>query len=296
LSEAAGRKLVARPEILLAAASLVLAGGMYWTVVPPLVRQWLEDPNFSHGLLVPLLSAWLVWQRRQELTAFPYGESAWFGVALVLVGIALLVVGKAAGEYFTMRVSIPFVASGLFRIVFGREGFRRCLFPLAFLVFMVPIPYIAYDSVAFPLKLLASRVGEVSLGWFGVPVFREGNIINLPNLQLEVMEACSGIRSLASLAALSTVAAYLFSLGTVRGLVLVLCSVPVSVGTNTLRIFVTGVAAYRFGPQAAMGVFHEFSGWVLFLAGAALVLAIGASLRIGKRSPGTARGAPGRRP
>ena len=201
------------------------------------------------------------------------------GIFLVLIGVAMLVVGKAGGEYFTMRSSLVFVTGGLFWIVFGGEGFRVCLFPLAFLFFMVPIPYILYDAIAFPLKMIASWFGEHSLTLVGVPVFREGNIIVLPNLQLEVADACSGIRSLMSLMALATAAAYFMSLGAARGGVLFLSAIPISIATNSLRIFVTGVLSYKFGQKAAEGFFHEFSGWVVFLAGAFLIGGAGFLLR-----------------
>jgi len=263
---------------------LLFAASLYWTVVPKLVHDWWDDPNFSHGFLVPLFSAWLIWERRAELRVFASKGTLLPGIFLVLIGVAMLVVGKAGGEYFTMRSSLVIVTGGLFWIVFGGEGFRLCLFPLAFLFFMVPIPYILYDAIAFPLKMIASWFGEHSLNLVGVPVFREGNIIVLPNLQLEVADACSGIRSLMSLMALATAAAYFMSLGAVRGGALFLSAIPISIVTNSLRIFVTGVLSYKFGQKAAEGFFHEFSGWVVFLAGAFLIVSIGLILRrVGSR-------------
>lgn len=259
--------------------ALLIAATLYWTVVPKLVNDWWNDPNFSHGFLVPLFSAWLIWERRAELRAFDSKRTLLPGILLLLVGVAMLVVGKAGGEYFTMRSSLVFVTGGLFWIVFGGEGFRLCLFPIGFLFFMVPIPYILYDAIAFPLKMIASWFGEHSLTLVGVPVFREGNIMVLPNLQLEVADACSGIRSLMSLMALATAAAYFMSLGAARGGVLFLSAIPISIVTNSLRIFVTGVLSYKYGQQAAEGFFHEFSGWVVFLAGAFLVVAAGFLLR-----------------
>jgi len=259
--------------------ALLIAATLYWTVVPKLVNDWWNDPNFSHGFLVPLFSAWLIWERRAELRAFDSKRTLLPGILLLLVGVAMLVVGKAGGEYFTMRSSLVFVTGGLFWIVFGGEGFRLCLFPIGFLFFMVPIPYILYDAIAFPLKMIASWFGEHSLTLVGVPVFREGNIMVLPNLQLEVADACSGIRSLMSLMALATAAAYFMSLGAARGGVLFLSAIPISIVTNSLRIFVTGVLSYKYGQQAAEGFFHEFSGWVVFLSGAVLVVVIGVMLR-----------------
>jgi exosortase len=272
-------------EKFLLSFSMLFATTLYWTVLPKLVHDWWYDPNFSHGFLVPFFSAWLIWERRVELRAFASRGTLLPGNILVLIGVAMLVVGKAGGEYFTMRSSLVFVTGGLFWIVFGGEGFRLCLFPLMFLFFMVPIPYILYDAIAFPLKMIASWFGEHTLTLVGVPVFREGNIMVLPNLQLEVADACSGIRSLISLMALATAAAYFMTLGGARGGVLFLSAIPISIATNSMRIFVTGVLSYKFGQKAAEGFFHEFSGWVVFLAGAFLIGGAGFLLRKKERKP-----------
>lgn len=273
-----------KQEKFLLPLALLFVATLYWTVVPKLVHDWWDDPNFSHGFLVPLFSAWLIWERRAELRAFASKRTLLPGIFLVLLGVAMLIVGKAGGEYFTMRSSLVFVTGGLFWIVFGGEGFRLCLFPLAFLFFMVPIPYILYDAIAFPLKMIASWFGEHSLNFVGVPVFREGNIMFLPNIQLEVADACSGIRSLMSLMALAAAMAYFMTLGITRRGVLFLSAVPVSIATNSLRIFVTGILSYKFGQKAAEGFFHEFSGWIVFLSGGVALLLTSLALRNKKSS------------
>ena len=255
------------------------AVSLYWTVVPKMARDWWNDPNFSHGFLVPIFSAYLIWERRNDLRPFSERASSFTGLFFLFVGALMLIVGKAGGEYFTMRSSLVLVIGGVFRIVFGKDGFQKCFFPLAFLLFMVPIPYILYDAIAFPLKMIASWLGEHSLTGIGIPVFREGNIIVLPNLQLEVADACSGIRSLMSLMALSTAIAYFFGLGIRRGAFLFLSAIPVSVCTNSLRILLTGILSFKYGQKAAEGFFHEFSGWAVFLAGAAVILLMGGLLR-----------------
>jgi exosortase len=260
----------------------LLAIGMitlYLKVVPGMVLDWWNDPNFSHGFLVPVFSAYLIWERRDTLELFPDRNTSLTAVFFVIAAMAMIVVGKAGGEYFTMRSSLVVLILGLSRIVLGREGFRKCLFPLAFLLFMVPIPYILYDAIAFPLKMIASWFGENSLNLIGVPVYRDGNIIHLPNIQLEVADACSGIRSLMSLMALASVVAYFMGMGAGKGAVLVASAVPISVVTNSMRILITGILSYRFGQKAAEGFFHEFSGWVIFLAGAALIAGLGLLLR-----------------
>ncbi len=244
-----------------------------------MVRDWWDDPNFSHGFLVPLFSAYLLWERRHTLRFFPSGSSAWPGLTLLVVALVILVFGKAGGEYFTMRLSLVLVLASFCYLISGLEGLKICLFPLAFMIFMIPIPYILYDSIAFPLKLVASRIGEFSLHAVGIPVFREGNIIHLSTLQLEVADACSGIRSLVSLTALATVSAYFFGLGMFRGAILFLSGVPVSVGTNSIRIFMTGIISNKYGPKFAHGFFHGVSGWLIFLLGLAIMVALGLILR-----------------
>jgi exosortase len=274
-----GTKTADRAGWVLLAMLAMGTATLYFKVVPDMVLDWWIDPNFSHGFLVPLFSAWLIWERRAKLRPFTEKGTMFPGILLVLVGMAMLVVGKAGGELFTMRSSIVLVTGGLFWVVFGGEGFRLCLFPMAFLFFMVPIPYILYDAIAFPLKMLASWIGENSLTAIGVPVFREGNVIALPNLQLEVADACSGIRSLMSLMAMATATAYFMGIGFAAGTVLFLSAVPISLLTNSARIVVTGILSYRFGRAAAEGFFHEFSGWLIFLAGGVLIVVFGLILR-----------------
>lgn len=252
---------------------------LYWSVIPKMVLVWWNDPNFSHGMLVPLFSGYLIWERRGYLKPFQGEESASSGLLFILLGVMMLIVGKAGGELFMMRSSIVLIICGLFRILFGKDAFRKCLFPLLFLFFMVPIPYIVYDVIAFPLKKVASRLGEYSLDILNIPVFREGNIIHLPNLQLEVADACSGIRSLMSLMAMATAFAYMTEMGAIPGGILLLFSVPVAICTNSFRIFITGITSYYFGQKTAEGFFHDFSGWIIFISGSAVLVGLGILIR-----------------
>lgn len=276
--EKAGEREVGFQEYLSILVILAACASLYWTVIPKLAKDLWDDPNFSHGLLVPFFSGYLIALGRKDLRLFPEGRGG-IGLGLVTLGVLLLVVGKAGSEYFLMRSSIVFVFAGLFAIFFGEAGFRRNLFPLAFLVFMIPIPYILYDAVAFPLKMVSSFFGEKFLYVAGIPVLREGNIIHLPDIQLEVIDACSGIRSLLSLFALATVAGHFLDLRWKWALLLLLIVPPISIFTNSFRLFLTGVLSFRYGKEAAEGFFHEFSGWMVFVAAAFLVLLAGILLR-----------------
>lgn len=265
--------------IILLLIVLVSAVSLYWTVVPRLIFDWWSDPNFSHGFLVPVYSVFMIWKRRERLRVFSSNDANLPGILFVLLGSLLLILGKAGGEYFTMRISIVFVIGGIFRIVFGKKGFRECLFPIAFLFFMVPIPYLIYESVAFPLKIGASWIGEHSLMAFGVPVFREGNVLSLANLKLEVADACSGIRSMMSMLTLSAAVAYCMETGLIKGGVLIVAGIPISMLANSARIILTGIVSNHFGVEYASGYFHEISGVIIFLLAAAALFSAGYLLR-----------------
>lgn len=265
--------------VLLSAILFLGVVSMYWTVVPGLVADWKDDPNVSHGFLVPVFSGILIYRERSHLRFLRQGKPYGIGLVALAIGAVLLIVGKAAGEYFTMRISLVIVLSGFFAVLFGSDGFRRCLFPLAFLICMVPIPYLLYDAIAFPLKMVASGIGERSLEFLNVPVLREGNMIFLPNINLEVADACSGIRSLMSLLTLAAATSYVLELGLAKGAILLLAGIPISVITNSVRIVMTGILSYRVGPKIAGGFFHEFSGWLIFVSGAVLVLVLARYLK-----------------
>lgn len=257
----------------------VLLGLLYLPVIPPMVVQWWRDPNYSHGFLIPLVSLFLVWRRREALRDLPKVPSDW-GLPVMVVGISTLTVGILGAELFTTRSSMIAVISGIVIYLGGWRMFRALLFPIAYLIFMVPLPFLVFNAVAFPLQLLAAKVAQASLQVLGIPVLREGNVIHLPGVSLEVVDACSGIRSLMSLAALGTLFAYFTQRPLWKRAVLVLSTVPIAVATNALRVSGTGLLAYRFGGKAAEGFFHEFSGLVIFGSAFLLLFLEGTILRM----------------
>jgi len=260
----------------------VLVGLLYFPVIPPMVVQWWKDPNYSHGFLIPLVSLFLVWRRRDVLKHLPKVPSDW-GLPVMVGGISVLTVGLLGAELFLTRSSLIAVLSGIVVYLGGWGLLRALLFPIAYLIFMVPLPFLVFNAVAFPLQLLAARVAQASLEILGIPVLREGNIIHLPGASLEVVDACSGIRSLMSLAALGTLFAYFTQRSLWKRAVLVLSTIPIAVATNALRVSGTGFLAYHFGQEAAEGFFHEFSGLVVFGSALVLLFLEGALLRmIGK--------------
>jgi exosortase len=246
----------------------VIAGLLLWLYFPTLrhlVGQWWSDPDFSHGFFVPLFSAFVIWQERSRLTALDIRPS-WWGLLLLGFGMCLLVVGQLGADIFLPRLSLLIVLASLIGLFLGWKFFRALLFPWAFLFLMIPVPAIIFSHITFPLQLLASQVASTILPWMGVPVLREGNVINLPVMQLEVADACSGIHSLLSLTTLAVIYGYLMERKVAVRVLLVVASVPIAVAANSLRIVGTGLLVQYWDPEKAEGFFHEFQGWLVFVA------------------------------
>jgi exosortase len=260
-----------RLRLLVGLAVLVAAFGLlYRDVLAKLVYDWANDDNYSHGFLIVPIALYFVWERRHKLAEAAYRPSL-LGLMVVLGSLALLVAGRLGAELFLTRISIVGLVGGSVLFALGWNHLRILALPILFLLLMVPLPAIVFNQIAFPLQLLASRFGEWSLQVAGVPVLREGNVITLANTQLEVAEACSGIRSLISLLTLGIVYGYfMHPSGWVRT-ALALATVPVAILANGFRVAGTGIAAYYYGPEAAEGFFHTFSGWLVFLAAFAML-------------------------
>ena len=241
-----------------------LTATLYWPVLKHLVGQWWNDPNFSHGFFVPLFSIFVVWQERERLRRLR-SEPSWSGLGIVAFGMCTLVVGQMGAELFLARTSLLIVLAGLIVLFYGWVVFRALLFPWAFLFLMVPMPAIVFNQITFPLQLLASRVSAAILPFFGVPILREGNVINLPSMALEVAEACSGIRSLMSLVTLSIIYGYLLEKRLWVRYLLAFASVPIAVAANSVRIIGTGLLVQYWDPEKAEGYFHASWGWLIFV-------------------------------
>src|SRR2546425_2122610 len=177
---------------------------LYGPTLAHLIGQWWNDPNFSHGFFVPLFSGFVIWQERARLAQIPLRPAS-SGLGILALALIVLVVGQLGAELFLARFSLLLLLTGLIVLFLGWNHLRALLFPLLFLVLMIPIPAIVFNQITFPLQLLASQVSSAILPWVGVPVLREGNVIILPSMMLEVAEACSGIRSLMSLATLAII-------------------------------------------------------------------------------------------
>ena len=254
----------------------VLAGlslWMYWATLARLLNQWSHDQNFSHGFFVPLFSAFVVWQDRRRLARIEPRPS-WSGLAVLAAGLCLLIVGQMGAEIFLARFSLLLLLAGVVILFFGWNLFRAVLFPWAFLFLMIPIPAIILNQITLPLQLLASRVAAAVLPLLGVPIFREGNIISLPKMTLEVAEACSGIRSLMSLVTLAVIYGFLLEKRMWVRWVLAVASVPIAVAANSVRIIGTGLLVQYWDPAKAEGFFHASWGWITFVVSLAMLYAV----------------------
>jgi exosortase len=248
-----------------------------------LVSDWLEDGNYSHGFLIIPVVVYLLWRKRKELV-FPARPSGW-GILLLGFGALGFIMGTAAGEYFTARISLLIIISGISLYHLGNANFKKVWFPFAFMVFMIPIPAVVYYSATLPMQLFSSKVTNLALHLLGMPSARQGNIIYLPQYALEVVEACSGLRSLVSLLALSSLYGYLTLPGKVRPVILFIAAIPIAIVTNIARLILTAIAAYTVGARFAEGFLHETAGVIVFALAFILIIITGSVLKwLGKRS------------
>jgi exosortase len=282
---------------------------VYFTTLMKLGRDWWSDENYSHGLLIPFIIGFIIWQERARFAEKDHQPATWLaasGVGLALIG---LWAGTAGAELFVQRASLVLILASIAIYFFGLRILRIVAVPLFLLALAIPIPQIIFNRIAFPLQLFASRCAVAAMSFFEIPVLRQGNVIELMPLgakepkRLAVVEACSGIRSLMTLVTLAVVYAYFtrtkvtgptnFSLSSTsekcsasrdklkfvsqfafwRSLILVAAAVPIAILTNAARVSGTGVLAHYYGTKVADGFFHSFSGWVIYIVAAALLFA-----------------------
>ncbi|HEX8501078.1 MAG TPA: exosortase [Pyrinomonadaceae bacterium] len=277
---------------------LVIAAAVafaYWGVLARLGRFWWDDENYSHGLLIPFVIGYILWAERDRLSGLERRPRVAWGAAAAAAALLMLWVGTAGAELFTQRASLVLLLAGLALYFWGWRMLRAVAVPLFLLALAIPVPTIVFNKVAFPLQLFASRCAVWAMRVFDIPVLREGNVIELYPLgsvttkKLEVVEACSGIRSLMTLVTLAVVFAYftgpsgdeggggprLARFRTLRAVLVVLAAVPIAIVTNAARVSGTGVLARFYGTEIADGFFHEFSGWVIYVVAFLLLFAFG---------------------
>jgi exosortase len=278
---------------------------VYFTVLQKLGRDWWHDENYSHGLLIPFIIGYILWQERKRFAGVRTQPAFWLGAIGISFSLLALWAGTAGAELFVQRVSLVVMLASVAIYFWGFRLLRLIAVPLSLLVLAIPIPQIVFNKIAFPLQLFASRCAVGAMTMFDIPVLRQGNIIELMPLgatqpkKLAVVEACSGIRSLMTLVTLAVVYAYftkpkapptsgndsaklqtkvsatLKSFTFWRSLILVAAAVPIAILTNAARVSGTGVLAHYYGTRVADGFFHTFSGWVIYIVAAVLLFLTG---------------------
>lgn len=250
----------------------VLLGFIFFDGLRELVQAWGEREEYSYGYLIPIITIFLIWQKKNELARASLAGS-WWGVLVVLLGLGLFTIGKLSAFYHVMQYSFLIVIVGLVLSFLGGRGFRIIWFPLALLLFMIPLPGFVLLKVSSQLQIVSSELGVWFIRLFGISVFRDGNVIDLGSMKLQVVEACSGLRYLFPLMTLSFIASYLFRVELWKRAVLFLSSIPITVFMNSFRIGAIGVMVEYWGKTMAEGFLHDFEGWVVFMACTGLLIA-----------------------
>jgi len=270
---------------LVAGAAVALAM-LYGGVLTGLAREWTSSPDASYGLILFVVAAAIAWQRRGRFAdAVDTHAPASAGFTILLGGLFVYLVGAFGADVFLTRVSFVAVVTGALCLLAGTRATRTMTAPLAFLLMAVPLPSLVVNAVTLPLQLVASTIAERTLMLASVPVFRDGNLLALPSATLEVAEACSGLRSIVSLAAIGALLAWAVDGSIWRRAAIVALTLPIAIVMNGLRIAATGIACETWGPHVASGGWHTFTGWVTFVISTFLLV------RAGNAIAGSDRGA-----
>jgi exosortase D (VPLPA-CTERM-specific) len=254
----------------LAVACLLIAGFMFSTGLWGLWYRWVNYEEYSHGFLIPVVALWLLWTRRDALLA-SIGNPSWVSVPVILCAVALALVGKLSALFLLPQLGFILVLVGLVLAFGGVALLKVTWLPIAFLLFAIPLPYVIDAGLSLQLQLISSQLGVGFIRLFGIPVYLEGNVIDLGVYKLQVVEACSGLRYLYPLMSLGFLAAYLFQAPFWQRALVFLSTIPITVAMNSLRIGLVGILVDHFGPQDADGFLHMFEGWIIFLACSALL-------------------------
>lgn len=260
---------------------LTLWAVVFIPVYPALISTWLNHSNSSHGILVPFISAFLIWQKRDQLRQTSVSNTSW-GMLIFSGSMVLYILSYAGAVAVMTRFMIVFSLIGIILFVLGKDIFAIIKFPLFYLLFMVPVPVSIYTLTALPLQLFATKVSAFIIQILTVPVYREGNMLYFAQTQLEVAEACSGLRSMTAFLMLSSLFAYMMDKSWWKRLFLILSAIPLAIFANLVRVTGTGILAHFYGGEVARGFLHEFSGMAVFAFG--FILLFSEYLLLNKRS------------
>ena len=247
---------------------------LFFDTIRRVVDDWRVDENYSHGFLVPFVSAYAIWNARERIFAMPRTPRLLLGGAVTLLSILMLFAGILGAELYLARIAMLLSVVGLVLYFCGSAWLASLAFPIGIWFLAIPIPSTIFFQIALPLQLIASEYATRAIKLFGIPALREGNVIELAQLKLQVVEACSGIRSLISLATLAVVYVHFAENRWWRRIALVAAVIPIAIVANAARVAGTGIMAHFYGTEAAEGFLHSFSGWLVFLVAVLLLLAV----------------------
>jgi exosortase len=255
------------------AVALAAILAVYAPVLAGMAIEWATFPSLSHGFAVPLISAYLIWRRREVFSGEPLG-SANVGLVVLVVALGVFLAGSLSGEAFFSRVSFPLALLGIALFLTGSRVTGHAWPAIAYLLFMIPLPYLMVKAVMYQSRLFEAGVTAQALRWLRVPILQEGVMLHLPRVTLEVADDCSGVRAVAALAALGTAYAQIQPRATWMRVTLTLVAAPLGVVSNILRLVLTALGVYYVGPITLTSVFHRFGGTIVFLATVVLLVGL----------------------
>lgn len=240
---------------------------MLLAYAPTIIWMWdrwnARDTYYSHGILIPLVSLYLIWQQKDQLNSLRAKESP-FGLPLIIFGLALHMISSPMRIYFSSGFSMLIVLFGIVLHLYGSAILRKVAFALFFLIFMIPLPLVVIINLSFKLKIFAAMIAEKALNQMGIPAVREGSIIMMRTAQVVVDDVCSGLRSLISLTALGSIFAYWLKGNMAKRITLFLMTIPIAVITNVCRVIILSCVSEIWGPQYAQGFVHDATGYMVF--------------------------------
>jgi exosortase D (VPLPA-CTERM-specific) len=257
--------------VALAAVAVIAAFAAFSSGLLELVTRWTNQEEYSHGFLIPVIAAWMLWSRRDALRA-SLGEPSWAGIVVIFIAAIMLIVGDLSALYLLLQLGFVVALLGIVLSLGGTSLLRVTFIPIAFLIFAIPLPYFIDSELSWRLQLISSELGVFFIRLFGVSVYLTGNVIDLGTLKLQVAEACSGLRYLYPLLSLGFLAAYLFHAPLWQRALVFLSAIPITIVMNSFRIGMVGLLVDRWGIKQAEGLLHFFEGWVIFIACAAILV------------------------
>lgn len=246
---------------------------LYIPFLQSLVADWDTNENYSHGYFIPFIFAYMIYSIKDTLVEKQI-QPVNSGLIIIVFGLVVLIVGKIGAEFFLQRFSLIIVLLGIVLFLLGWEYLKSLSLPILYLIFMIPLPAIIWNKIAFPLQLFGSLLTEHIIRFFGIPVFRQGNILHLSETTLEVVAACSGLRSLVTMFALSSLLIWMSRLSTLGKWLLFFAAAPTAICANIIRLTVTAILASHYGSEVAQGFLHDFSGVFTFIIGLSMLLLV----------------------